>query len=59
MVRASCAEKLVASLEDDGDDLYFEGGRHRSAFFAVLGSMALRRDPRDGRRRGAFAGGHA
>ena len=45
MVRASCAEKLVASLEDDGDDLYFEGGRHRSAFFAVLGSMALRRDP--------------
>ena len=45
LVRASCAAKLMASLEDDGDDLYFEGGRHRTAFFAWLGAEALKRDP--------------
>ena len=44
LVRFACAEKLTRALEDDGDDLYFEGGRHRSAFFVYLGESASRRD---------------
>jgi hypothetical protein len=44
LVRFACAEKLTRALEDDGDDLYFEGGRHRSAFFKDLGERASRRD---------------
>jgi ubiquitin-protein ligase len=44
LVRFACAEKLTRALEDDGDDLYFEGGRHRAAFFKDLGERASRRD---------------
>ena len=35
--RAKFAKHMLSQLEDDGDDLYFEGGRHRGDFLKHLG----------------------
>ena len=40
-VRAKLARITLSQLEDDGDDLYFEGGRHRGDFLRALGAGAV------------------
>jgi ubiquitin-protein ligase len=42
LARAALARHVASALEGDaGDDLYFEGGRQRSAFAAALASRAV------------------
>jgi hypothetical protein len=36
--RAKLAKHMLSQLEDDGDDLYFEGGRHRGDFLRAMGA---------------------